>query len=271
MENKNTIFLELQSLSPFLAEKRPGNPYEVPPTYFDGFPERMVMQVSEPIVAGSTLMPMDVPAGYFHGLAASILNKIKQSEANTADHGSELLATIGKHTPYEVPSNYFENTIQDLESVYWNESAPSVLTVVGQINTYTVPDGYFKQLPSTILAKVRTAKKQTPVYPLSFVKKVYRYAAAAVLVGIVSVGALMYFKNQQAPNPVATTTSFDINNISIDELQNYLTGHELFDTGNDIIATNADLDAADLKEFLNDMPESALQQYVQEYADPNTN
>src|SRR4051812_569417 len=116
MENKNTIFLELQSLSPFLAEKRPGHPYEVPSTYFDGFPERMIMEISEPVVPVSTVMPMDVPAGYFDGLAASILNKIKDSEANAADHGSQLLAKIGKNTPYQVPSNYFEKTIQDLES-----------------------------------------------------------------------------------------------------------------------------------------------------------
>ena len=81
----------------------------------------------------------------------------------------------------------------------------------------------------------------------------------------------MIFRNQQSVNPSATATSFDINSISIDELQNYLTGQDLVDMENDIIATNGDLEAGDLKEFLDDLPEAALQQYVQEYTDPNTN
>jgi hypothetical protein len=270
MENKTTIFLELQSLSPFLAEKRPGHPYEVPTGYFESFPATMITQVSEPVVPVSSGMPMDVPAGYFDGLAASILSKIRQSENTLADHQSELLASIGKLTPYQVPAEYFERTIDDLQSVYWNESAPSVLTVIGKKNTYTVPDGYFRQLPSRILDQVRTIKKPATIYPLSFVKKVYRYAAAAVVVGILSVSALMILRNQQAIKPAETATAFDINKISIDELQSYITGEELVDMDNDIIATNGDLEAGDLKEFLNDLPETALQQYVQQY-DPNTN
>jgi len=271
MENRNTIFLELQSLSPVLAEQRPGHPYEVPEGYFGGFPDTMILKVTEPAVPASSIMPMDVPAGYFDGLAASILSKIKQSESVLPDHGSELLAGIGKVMPYQVPSGYFEQTVNHLESVYWNESAPNVLTVIGKKNPYTAPEGYFKQLPSRLLNQVRTIRKPAPVFPLSFVKKVYRYAAAAVVIGILSVSALMIFRNQQSVNPGATATSFDINSISIDELQNYLTGQDLVDMENDIIATNGDLEAGDLKEFLDDLPEAALQQYVQEYADPNTN
>ncbi|HSB91565.1 MAG TPA: hypothetical protein VLC28_00545, partial [Flavitalea sp.] len=101
--------------------------------------------------------------------------------------------------------------------------------------------------------------------------KVYRYAAAAVVVGILAVSALMIFKNQQAITPGKTVTSFDINSISSDELQSYITGQDLVDVDNDIIATSGDLEAADLEEFLSDLPEAALQQYVQQYTDPNIN
>ena len=271
MENKNTIFLELQSLSPLLAEQRPGHPYEVPTGYFEGFPQSILMQVSEPVVSVPPIMPMDVPAGYFEGFAASVLSKIRESGNNLADHESELLASIGKVTPYQVPAGYFEQTVNDLEALYWNESAPNLLTVIGQKNPYSVPEGYFKQLPSRILNQVRTISKPATVYPLSFVKKVYSYAAAAVVVGILSVSVLMIWKNQQAVQTPSTVATFDINNISVDELQNYITGQELVDMQNDIIATNGDLEAGDLKEFLNDLPEAALQQYVQQYADPYTN
>jgi hypothetical protein len=271
MENKNTILQELLSLSPFLAEKRPGHPYEVPANYFAEFPGRIVLEVSGPVVPVSQGMPMDVPAGYFDGLAAAILSKIKETESNLLDHGSELLTSIGKNIPYQVPSSYFEDNLQSLHFVSWNESAPNILTIIGKKNPYTIPEGYFKQVPSRVHNKIKLSQKSAPVYPLSFVKKVYRYAAAAILVGIISVTGLIYFRNHSFTNPVANISTFDINKISIEELQNYITGQELVDTDNDIIATNGDLDAADLKEFLNDMPEEALQQYVQQYADPNTN
>ncbi|HSB94788.1 MAG TPA: hypothetical protein VLC28_16805, partial [Flavitalea sp.] len=169
MENKNTIFPELQSLSPFLAESRPGHPYEVPEGYFADFPNTVLMQVIEPAIPATLKMPMDVPQGYFEGLAASILNKIRQSENRQDDEYSEILAGIGKATPYQVPSGYFEQNLHSLESLYWNESAPNILTVIGRNDPYTVPEGYFKQLPSAVLNKVRATTKQTAVYPLSFV------------------------------------------------------------------------------------------------------
>src|SRR5437868_452085 len=104
MENKNTIFEELKSLSPFLAEKRPGHPYEVSANYFEELPARILLQVSGPVVPVSQGMPMDVPAGYFDGLASAILSKIKETESTLLDHGSEVLNSIGKNTPYQVPS-----------------------------------------------------------------------------------------------------------------------------------------------------------------------
>ena len=57
MENRNTILKELQSLSPMLAEKRPGNPYAVPPGYFEALPGRVMVQLVDPEMPVSRQMP----------------------------------------------------------------------------------------------------------------------------------------------------------------------------------------------------------------------
>jgi len=255
-----------------LAEERPGHPYRVPADYFESIAGNVITKVSETIMPTSRQMPMSIPGGYFDGLADSILGKIKASETNEAgDPQSELLSSIGKHMPFSVPAGYFEKLEQDIASVYWNEAAPTVLTVINRKNPFMVPDGYFQQFPSQVARKIRPVKKEAAVYPIDFVKKVYRYAAAAIIIGIISVAGLMYWKNDPSPSAVAGNSPVDINSISIDELQNYVSGQELIETENLFIATNNDLDAGDLKEFLDDMPEETLQKYVQEYAQPNTN
>jgi hypothetical protein len=272
MENRKTILEELRSLSPYLAENQPGHPYTVPVGYFEGFPGTMVEQLSGSVLAVPHETPMQVPAGYFDGVAASILARIKQAESvESIDEESEVLARIGKKMPYEVPAGYFEQLSTSIESVYWNESAPNILTVINRKNPFMVPDGYFEQLPSQIKKAVHPVKPQAALYSIGFVRKVYRYAAAAILVGIVSVAALMYLRTTSPATTVAQNTAVDINNISIDELQNYLSGQEAIESDNLFIATNGDLEAGDLKEFLNDMPEATLQKYVQDYAQPNTN
>lgn len=246
-----------------LAEQRPGHPYSVPEGYFNTFPLKMSEKVQAPLES-KIPVPMDVPAGYFNNLAADILKKVRAQEAiSETEYHSELLEKVGRTMPYSVPAGYFESLDgrmakavsfhQELEGARWK-------------NPYSVPAGYFETLPGKILSRVASGSEKAKVLSMGFARKVYRYAAAAILVGIVSVAGLMYYRNQPAG-----TVAVDMNSVSLDELQNYVTGQDMLQTENAVMATNGDLKADDLKEFLNDMPEETLRQYVQEYAQPNIN
>ena len=52
-----------------------------------------------------------VPSGYFEGLLAEVMKRIKIEADNAADelsHLSPFLNTISKQNPYTVPAGYFE-------------------------------------------------------------------------------------------------------------------------------------------------------------------
>ncbi len=75
-----------------------------------------------------------VPEGYFEGLAASVLAKVKGSDASVqAELGelSPLLAGIPKVTPYSVPFFYFEENTQLIPD-FSQEPQLSVLNAISK-------------------------------------------------------------------------------------------------------------------------------------------
>ena len=83
METRSTILNELREISPTVAQ------------------------------AGNT-MPYQVPQGYFEGLAAQILNRIRTEAMNAKDETetlSPLLGSLSKKMPFEIPSDYFRRCI----------------------------------------------------------------------------------------------------------------------------------------------------------------
>jgi hypothetical protein len=138
--------------------------------------------------------PYTVDKQYFANLSAAILLK------------------INKENIYQVPNGYFENlsgTILNKIKVEENENeleeiAPT-LASLKKVNVYTTPADYFDQLaiPTQVTADAKvvsfTSKKKT-----SWMK----YAAAACVVGIISISAFMFFnkKNTVLPqNTIANT------------------------------------------------------------------
>src|SRR5215204_3810161 len=90
--------------------------------------------------------PFSVPEGYFEGLAAAVLAKVKNNENSVQaelDEISPMLAGIPKRTPYSVPSSYFENNIGGIDA-FIKESDSSLLAGIGKQHPYTVPENYFE-------------------------------------------------------------------------------------------------------------------------------
>jgi hypothetical protein len=150
----------------------------------------------------NTTHPYSVPEGYFDGLAATILAKVKSKEVSAAaelDEISPLLAGIPKIIPYSVPSSYFEENAKNVAYIAGETESPT-LNAIGKTLPYSIPQGYFDALPEDILRKV--AKPQAKVVPL-FARTWMRMAAAAALAGVLFFGGYQLLKNDTETSVVA--------------------------------------------------------------------
>jgi len=145
-----------------------------------------------------------VPAGYFDGLVAQVLNRIKAMEAvNAADELSYLspvVSNLPKHTPYAVPQGYFEGLAENalltakgntehLSSEEELATLSPLLSGLKKEMPYTIPQGYFESLTEQIVAtSPKPAKKVIAMTSRTW----FRYAAAAVITGIVVTTGLLF-------------------------------------------------------------------------------
>lgn len=153
----------------------------------------------------NNIQPFSVPEGYFEGLPAAILARVKNTEVSAdaeLNELSPLLAAIPKSTPYAVPSSYFENTLENISGLT-QESDSQVLDMIGRNTPYQAPEGYFETLPAEILSKV--SKPKAKVVPL-FAKTWMRVASAAAVAGVLFFGGYQLLKNNGNDIPVTANT-----------------------------------------------------------------
>ena len=135
-----------------------------------------------------------VPEGYFENFAASVWAKIKTQQTNVTDeleHLSPVLAAIPKTTPFSVPENYFSHLATGLPALVNDEALPEILKSHTKQMPYTVPSGYFEGLTAQVAAKVAPKAKV-----VSFSTRVMRFAAAAVITGVIAVAGVLYLNNR---------------------------------------------------------------------------
>lgn len=159
-----------------------------------------------PVTDGSVF---SVPEGYFEGLAAAALAKVKTADdlqpQAELEALSPFLAGMPKATPYSVPPLYFQENTEIL-SALGAEPAPSVLAGHDKRMPYAVPAGYFNTLPAQVLAKV--AEPKAKVVPL-FARTWMRVAAAAVVAGALVIGGLTIFNNRPDDASLAANAAND--------------------------------------------------------------
>ncbi len=205
MKEKEIILQELQSISPLLASVPCVNVYNVNASYFD----ELGVELQARIIAdgfASNNTKMDVPAGYFDQLSTNILQKIMHAQSN--------------------------EVLQELESI-----SPFVSSI-GNKNVYQVPQGYFEQIALRITNEAKVVK-------LNPLRKIIKYAAAAVVVGLLGVGVFKFIDNNKVKpdassiavfneaNKILKEGSFEkeLENISDKDLEKYLS-----DNGVDVAA-----------------------------------
>lgn len=186
----NNILNELRELSPAVAAIPRINVFSVPEGYFDHLPALLLLQTSGAESGNMNNAP--VPEGYFDNLAGNIMARIKQESLADNDH-SALLAGIGNHNVFTVPAGYFEGLssaiMQRIKNDVATETAELSETVarIGNKNVFTVPDGYFNNLPAAIHSRL---EKPAKVVQLGGFRKYAKYAAAAVVTGLIAMSAL---------------------------------------------------------------------------------
>jgi len=207
-----------------------------------------------------------VPGGYFEGLVAQTLNRIKALEATTASEElsflSATLNNISKETVYTVPAGYFEGLEEKiLQSVSRdnNQTAKEELETLSPLLSglkkeipYAVPAGYFDSLQT---------KQETKVVSITS-HKWFRYAVAAVMVGVVATVALLINNSQRSFDKFVAKVDKEIKKASDKELIEFV---ELTDASRDMAVNGS---KEDVKELLKDIPAAELQEFLEEVAEP---
>lgn len=231
------------------------------------------------------------PAGYFDGLADQILNRIKALNATNAkdelQYLSPLLSNVSKEMPYTVPVGFFQKFGEDvLKKINENDDhlhkeslgqtsekeigkLSPLLNNLRNKNPYTVPAGYFETLGPKVVRMDSSKKslvtygehKETKVISISR-RKWYRLAAVAVVIGIVVIGGLLFFKQGQI-NPVDNPHAWIEKNVKtvdkakIDELVTLTNG----EINKPDIESEA-VQKAEIKELMKDVPEKDIEEFL---------
>lgn len=189
-----------------------------------------------PLVASiPRVNPLSVPENYFKGLSSNILDKI---EFSGDESGFAKIAS-----PFQAPDGYFEHISRDILALVKDNAVTAegeiqklspVLAQVQHMNVFETPEGYFNSLPSVILSKVKAvpAKIVTMRKPA-----ILRYAAAAVISGIMGLSLFSIFNNQDASGiagysagvmetaaGIVSANSFDqeLKTLSYSDIEHYL-------------------------------------------------
>ncbi len=219
----------------------------VPVGYFENLADNILLRIKKEVPQETALVSellagigrkniYTVPAGYFETLPAQMLERIKSSDASVAVETaaiSSLVAGIGRQNVYSLPAGYFNKVdtgiLAKLQAV--NEVAEettelsNLVAGIGKQNAYKVPQGYFENLPADILQKLRPVGKVISMKPRI---AAFKYAAAAVVTGIIAISAFFMLNNNndtqskeqvaviKEANKIIETDSFDkeMNNIS---------------------------------------------------------
>ena len=104
MKSNDVIQNELKELNSLLADISNRNVFSVPDGYFDVLSRDILLAVLQPSIQFED--KSTIPAGYFDGLAGSIMDKIKAGMAD--DEESVLLKDHKNINVYRVPAGYFD-------------------------------------------------------------------------------------------------------------------------------------------------------------------
>ena len=129
---------------------------------------------------------------------------------------------------------------------------------------YQVPSGYFEGLAAQVMALVKNQPSRAKLVPVSKRINWLRYAAAAVVIGVISITGFQFLNNNRYyADPIKS-----LSKLSDEEMIGYLeeqsTPPVSAEASNSV--ASVDINENDAKDLLSDIPDEDLQQYVQDQA-----
>ncbi len=221
-----------------------------------------------------------VPVGYFDGLAAQVLSRIKAIEAvngvEELGYLSPMLGNISKQMPYTVPTGYFEEIAEKaLQTVHTNnheqsakEELATLSTLLSGLNKkmpYAVPQGYFENL-----AKKINTQETRPVAKIISItsRKWFRYAAAAAITGIIFLAGFSYFSNEKVPGGKALAKfTRDIKKLDDTQKDNLINFIDAGLKGDETAQINTDNKKEEVKDLLQGVSAEELKDFEEQTED----
>jgi len=289
MDNRTTILNELKEVSPALANIGCEVPYTVPAGYFDALAGNMLLKINEEKTENGALPNIsktpvyEVPAGYFDSLAGNILNRVKAAAATSPAEElaflSPVLSRLEKKSLFSTPEGYFtdlsDNVVSGVQAIeFVNEELENLsplMVSLKEMSIYQVPPRYFEQLPAEMLNKVK--KQPARVVSMTFTKRVVRYAAAAVVVGIIAIGGYLIINRSGAvndPNGIPGVGKTEVAKVSDQELESFLADNTVALADAGTVVTNDSISESDTKDLFANVSDDELQRYLEDHGgNPN--
>jgi hypothetical protein len=221
-----------------------------------------------------------VPNGYFEGLPTQILNRIRALEATDVKaelkYLSPFLSNASKEMPYAVPAGFFQNLSETIvqkisrhaDYQTFEEEIETLSPLLGSLknkNPYSVPAGYFEKIETGI------DKKETKVISITR-RRWYRLAVAAVIIGVVAIGGLLFIKADQVDpnkNPEKWISKNVNKKVSGEKIDEFVKLAE--DGALNLTDETDESKQAEIKELMKDVPEKEIQDFLDDAIVSNSN
>jgi len=295
MTRKDNILQELSELNSTLATITPQNPYNVPVGYFDGLAAQLLNRIKameaanaveelgylSPVLSGSSKqMPFSVPQGYFERLAEKAMQSISESsDYQTANEElatlSPLLNGLKKEMPYTVPQGYFEglsnNALQSVTDTNQtaNEELATLSPFLSGLNKempFSVPQGYFESLSENI-----SKEESIPAAKVISItsRKWFRYAAAAVIIGVVVATGLLFLGGGEKEPGGKALAKFtrDVKKMDDTQKDNLMDFIDAGMNGDETAQVSTDNKSAEVKNLLQGISDDELKDFQEQTED----
>jgi antitoxin (DNA-binding transcriptional repressor) of toxin-antitoxin stability system len=255
--------------------------------------ETIVQELRELKSTLATVTPQNVytvPVGYFEGLATQVLNRIKAIGAKNVteelSYLSPLLSNISKQVPYSAPVGYFEGLAEKLIQLVRenndyqtaNEELETLSPLLSGLKKtmsagtaytggpYSVPNGYFENMGD------KRNKPVAKMVPLTQ-QRWFRYAAAAVVTGVIVLAGIIYLTTRNRVDPVEQPYAWvkkSIQKVDIADIDAFvnLANEEL---SNQTVVANNPVKPEEIKELMKDVSDKEIQDFLDVASETETN
>jgi len=238
-------------------------------------------ELNSPLASYTTESVYSVPEGYFEGLAATVLSRIRAMNAvNSTEEIKQLSPFIGQlsaQMPYSVPAGYFEElpermlqrVIAGTESLNAKDETTALSPLLGSLKKtmpYSVPEGYFEQIKSPAEEEKTAGAKIISIGSRNW----FRYAAAAVVTGIIAIaGFLILNSDNKKPEggKALAKVSKDIKKMNPSQQEDLIDFLDAGLNGTETAQVKTDNRSQEIKQLLKDIPEEELKIFQEQTED----